>query len=886
MKNKLSAALATMTVLFFVVAFHAHGMECENEFEQGTFVIQDGIVYSIGDDHVDIVDMLPGLEYVCIPAMVNDKPVRCHYYSPFPWHLRDSAKEIVIEEGVQGIYQLFFFGWQKLESVEINTDMVLDPDDDTTSWSQCIGFVECPQLRTLIFSKSVSGDVEEFEIRRCPKLSEVILPDDLWWISYMDAVPSLEELSLPASLRYLQCGETGLQNIAVDPRNPDLESIDGVLFEKKSTALVYYPPMKEDTAYVIPEGTISASINANNLVSLTIPASLETIELNCPALTTIVVSNENEHMMVIEDILYSKDGDTLLFYPATKTDESFWVSKGVTSVTIKNAFVKHLVFQDGMVSMQGSTLACDALESITFPKTTNEIIHYSHWDSDVYKKCPQLNTFYIDTENPYMQSDSGVAISGDGKTLILVPPGYQSTLRIPEGVESIADYAFRFCDGIEQLVLPSTLVNLDSQELSRLSGLKTYTVSDANPAFACVDGVLFSKDGKTLVAYPRQHAMAYTVPLGTHTIGAHAFYANDSIESISMPRGIETISESAFELCIMLRAISLPIGLKSIAEYAFFECFSLEKAIIPTSIQSIEACAFGYSNTIEEWGEDAYHDFGEIKRLALWVPPTLHTLMDDQETPILEGRDENQVIVFLHKGSLLHIEAVENAWPFCFIEDAYLYENLPTYGMLTTSLPGETVAVFDTHHMEKPALSVSDGSVGIMLEAQDEWVRLFLLGDVYYVSKGNIAPVTSSMIGRWRDDATSRGDAVLYESPSKDAEVTYRLSDEEDIVLHEKIGAWFRATVRGMHGFIHTSECDPVLNPQYYPVWGFVNSQTSAALHVYPDDAAPTVADLRTGEHIVINRISSDWLYVYTRHEYKSGFIRAEDVEVVWNGER
>lgn len=69
---------------------------------------------------------------------------------------------------------------------------------------------------------------------------------------------------LPVDYAYFNCFQDcpNLTEILVDPENINLESIDGVLFEKGFNSLCVYPCGREEDVYVVPDGTVSIESNA------------------------------------------------------------------------------------------------------------------------------------------------------------------------------------------------------------------------------------------------------------------------------------------------------------------------------------------------------------------------------------------------------------------------------------------------------------------------------------------------------------------------------------------------------------------------------------------------------------------------------------------------
>ena len=116
--------------------------------------------------------------------------------------------------------------------------------------------------------------------------------------------------------------------------------------------------------------------------------------------------------------------------------------------------------------------------------------------------------------------------------------------------------------------------------------MKTLTVSSASKTFQSVNGILYSKDGKTLFAVPK--AVPYdTVDLSAVTrIGEYAFYDHQEITSFSVPEGIKSIGAYAFGKTSMMQEISLPDSLSELGEGAFMES-GLRYLQIPDGVSCI-----------------------------------------------------------------------------------------------------------------------------------------------------------------------------------------------------------------------------------------------------------------------------------------------------------
>ena len=101
------------------------------------------------------------------------------------------------------------------------------------------------------------------------------------------------------------------------------------------------------------------------------------------------------------------------------------------------------------------------------------------------------------------------------------------------------------------------------------SALSSITFTSESTYFKLIDGVLYSKDGKTLVLYPAgKEGSVYTVEDGTETLGAYAFCATE-LETIIFPEGFKTIDSVRISFNSKLRYLVLPSTLTKLFELPF-----------------------------------------------------------------------------------------------------------------------------------------------------------------------------------------------------------------------------------------------------------------------------------------------------------------------------
>ncbi|HOR85042.1 MAG TPA: leucine-rich repeat protein [Bacillota bacterium] len=156
----------------------------------------------------------------------------------------------------------------------------------------------------------------------------------------------------------------------------------------------------------------------------------------------------------------------------------------------------------------------------------------------------------------------------------------------------IADYAFEFCTSLESITIPASVKNIGLAAFARCTSLTAIKTDATNPYFSTISGVLFNKNGSTLVSYPAgQKASSYTIPNGTTTIGPYAFTWCSNLTTAVIPSSVTIISESAFDSCRKLTSITIPNTVKSIGKSAF-SYSGLTSITIPDSITSIADWTF------------------------------------------------------------------------------------------------------------------------------------------------------------------------------------------------------------------------------------------------------------------------------------------------------
>jgi GH24 family phage-related lysozyme (muramidase) len=128
------------------------------------------------------------------------------------------------------------------------------------------------------------------------------------------------------------------------------------------------------------------------------------------------------------------------------------------------------------------------------------------------------------------------------------------SVTIPASVAGIGVGAFSGCSHLASVTIPAGVTRIGEGAFRHCSSLTAISVSSENRQYKDADGVLFSKDGKTLIHYPAGNTQtAYAIPVGVTTIGMDAFAVCIGLVSVTIPAGVTTIGEAAFAGCTGLK---------------------------------------------------------------------------------------------------------------------------------------------------------------------------------------------------------------------------------------------------------------------------------------------------------------------------------------------
>lgn len=280
--------------------------------------------------------------------------------------------------------------------------------------------------------------------------------------------------------------------------------------------------------------------------------------------------------------------------------EAFHVCRYLTSITIP----------DSVVSIYPHAFArCDRLSSIIIPDSVVSI------GAGVFENCRWLTSINVSEDNQNYCSVGGVLFSKDMTELLCVPGGMTGHYDIPDGVTSVGSFAFGYCDDLTSITIPGSVISIGEYAFESCSNLTSISipssvvsigesafigcddlesiiVSDDNPNYCSLEGVLFTKDMTKLIAVPNSMTGSYNIPYGVISIESDAFLGCRALTSITIPDSVIYIGSQAISYCDALTSITIPDSVVIIGNYEFSWCENLTSITIPDSVTSIGEGAF------------------------------------------------------------------------------------------------------------------------------------------------------------------------------------------------------------------------------------------------------------------------------------------------------
>ena len=461
-------------------------------------------------------------------------------------------------------------------------------------------FYGCTGLTSVTIPEGVTA-IEVFAFRNCSSLTGVVIPEGVTCIPdfAFDGCASLTSITIPESVTSVSYG-----------------AFNGCSSLKDVYYLGTQAQWEKMAVYSSNEPLLNAELHVNSAGYVVFGSCGENLTWGIDTDGTLTISGTGDmqdYDVVSENDAWHTTAPWYAYSPKklvleegiTHVGKSAFVGcgftgeltipKGVTDIGYRafgycSGFTGSVTLPEGLTKIGSSAFAfCSGLTGVTLPQSMTEI----GWST--FAGCSSLVDMVIPEG---VTAIEGSAFSGcSSLTSVTLPQSVTrigisafaecsslSSAAIPEGVRIIEDYAFCGCSSLTSVTIPGSVTDIYDSVFVGCSSLENIFVDAGNADYASADGVLFSKDHTTLLAYPAgREAAAYRVPDGVTIIGESAFAECKNLTSVVIPEGVTSIGSPDFDDCDVPHNGPWPV---------FSGCSSLTSVTIPRSVASISDFAF------------------------------------------------------------------------------------------------------------------------------------------------------------------------------------------------------------------------------------------------------------------------------------------------------
>ena len=260
---------------------------------------------------------------------------------------------------------------------------------------------------------------------------------------------------------------------------------------------------------------------------------------------------------------YSFEGEDIPWKDLKDSIVSLKINEGVTSIGdysfsdcsyLVEVEIADTLTHIGVAAFEG----CNNLETLVLPDGVNTISDFA------FSWCNRLHNVTLPQKCDYLGQGAFESCS-------------IREIQIPEGIESIEEGTFKFCEGLQSVTIPSSVRTIQAEAFEDCDSLLEIIIPDSvrmigEEAFSGCSNL------NNLI-----------LPNQLESIGDSAFSFCTTLDNIVIPGSVKCIGRNAFEFCDSLRNVVLLEGVSTIEDYAFSLCDSLEAIMIPKSVSGIEA---------------------------------------------------------------------------------------------------------------------------------------------------------------------------------------------------------------------------------------------------------------------------------------------------------
>ena len=194
---------------------------------------------------------------------------------------------------------------------------------------------------------------------------------------------------------------------------------------------------------------------------------------------------------------------------------------------------------------------------------------------------------------------------------------------IDEGVTSLRAGLLNGLTNADTVKIPASVNRIEPWTFE-LDGYPSIVVDTNNPNFKSVDGVLYSKDMKTLLRYPKHKNGEFKIPDSVENIGFSAFAGAEGLTKLTIPKTVKKVGWTCFYNAANLQKVSFEGKLDTVDTGMFLNCGALKSVTLPSNVKTIGQSAFynckkleniKFRSTTTDIGDYAFYNCTALKSI-------------------------------------------------------------------------------------------------------------------------------------------------------------------------------------------------------------------------------------------------------------------------------
>lgn len=248
---------------------------------------------------------------------------------------------------------------------------------------------------------------------------------------------------------------------------------------------------------------------------------------------------------------------------------------------------------------------------------------------------------------------------------------------LPESITVIDTYAFNGNESLITVSIPNGVtINCGYNNMTGtpfgFSNIQSIIVDESNSKYKSIDGVLYDKQGKTLIAFPGGKAIV-TFPNTITSMAHYAFMGAQKLTEVVLPEGLTEVSNGLFRESKVVSVV-IPEGVTKLWSDVFLRCVNLKNVQLPESLNEIGGYVFNGSGiesitlpkNLSSFNNETFGNCTQLREIhcTRTTPPTLPSPYSQ-----FANLDKLSIKLYVPEGSLNAYVAAEGWKDLYIIED-------------------------------------------------------------------------------------------------------------------------------------------------------------------------------------------------------------------------